>query len=278
MISLIFKNEIGEVVLNGENSIWRTISISGLGLVNKNYNTVSYYGVNGQETISSSSCARAITISGDIICDDIQSELSRAIRIFNSGGEFIIKSKNINRKIYCNQVVFPDCERLFNIGKFVLQFVCDDPFFNDASDNKICAYDLEKNIYETFTLPMVFSTIITECSINNNGDEISYPVFYVSCTNPDFSSQNLIIKNKTTSKQLTMNYSITDGENIIVDTINRKITSNINGNIISYISNDSKLSDMYLKPGVNVIEIFSDETEGLSITCEYKNNYIEAVY
>ena len=100
----------------------------------------------------------------------------------------------------------------------------------------------------------------------------------VGQTAPLNESNQIVITNESTGAKIELDYSPADGEEITIDLALRKITSNKAGNIVNYISDDTVLSEFFLKLGENIITCSNSSGSGsLSAIVEYTNNYVMAV-
>ena len=91
-------------------------------------------------------------------------------------------------------------------------------------------------------------------------------------------SESIILTNDTTGKSVQLDYAPTAEETITIDIKNRKVVSNISGNIINHLSDDTFLGDFVLVRGVNVISVnVGDVTSDFTIECRYNNLYSQAV-
>ena len=93
------------------------------------------------------------------------------------------------------------------------------------------------------------------------------------------ATQGIKIKNHTTGQHMKLDYVPVAEEVITVDIPNRKVTSSINGSILTAISRKTFLSDFWLAEGVNDIEVTNyNAGAAISAVCRYDNQYVEAVY
>jgi len=131
-------------------------------------------------------------------------------------------------------------------------------------------------------LPAIATVRTIRANVINNGEIDVYPIIHIYNTANQVALMSgfsgVIITNETTGAKIELDYSPSDGEEIIIDLALRRITSNLAGNIINYISDDTVLSDFILKTGENIIscENLSGLTS-LSAIVEYTNNYAMAV-
>lgn len=177
-----YENELGRVSMGGNSqSLWRVVEITGIGLPEKTFNSVTYAGQDGQHTLSSVSNARTITISGNIKNNgQLRYELTRAVKIFNKEGYLKLHFGNKRRKIYCRVNAFEPDKRNGAFQPFVLQLIADKPDFEDFENTTVAVFKRSDKIISPFTLPMIFTERISEVNILNLGDRRSEPVFYIT--------------------------------------------------------------------------------------------------
>ncbi len=285
-MQVTFKNEYGTLDFKGggNKERLRLLKIEGLGLPKKEYNVTGYSGQPGQELISQKDLARTITLSADItpIQTTLQNEIKRMAKILYYPGELTIRSNGVRRSISCRCTSFDEPERFGKtIAKAVLQFVCDNPYFTDEEAETKSIYYVTNNIKGSFKLPMAFSSRLSRGNVINLGDADSEPkiLLYteVFVENPETYGINII--NHTTGQSIKLEHYMQEGEEIIIDIPNRKITSNKKGDIISAMSKDTFLSNFWLGVGNNDIEVIDSAVgERISVVMEYNNKYLEAVY
>ncbi len=282
MITLIYKNELGEVVMKGggNDSPFKITAIEGLGLVSREYNSAVYSGYDGQETLSSRAVARSITIALEMLSKNVAEDVRDALRVFSQSGMLYIKSEAVDRRIFCSQVQLPDVTRVLRgrIATFAVQFVCDSPFFEDGNDTVVSLYKRTKLLATPFTLPAVFGEIVLGGSIEIKGTVSVEPVISIYYPTALEDVESIILINETTGKRVQLDYAPKGEETVTVDVKNRKIISNISGNIINYLSKDSFLGDFVLERGANMISLnIGDLTPDFTVECRYNNLYNEAV-
>ncbi len=280
-MTLTYKNNYGTVTMygNGEGSI-HICAIEGLGVVANEYNAASYTGQNGQKTLSARALPRSITLSLEVTGENINSTLREALRVLSREGVLYITDTDLNRRIFCNQVQIPDVERILKgrITTLAVQFVCDNPYFEDGEDTVLPLYSREKLLASPFALPCMFGKITTGAEIKNSGDEVAEPQISIYCTNAFSGAESIIISNITTGRQICLEYALQSDDTVLIDVKNRRITSSKSGNLLNYLSDNTFLGDFVLERGVNLIEVdLGDVTSGFTIECRYTNHYREAV-
>ncbi len=282
MITLIYKNELGEVVMKGggKDLPFKITAIEGLGLISREYNAAVYSGYDGQETLSARAVARSITIALEVMSKKVVESMRDALRVFSQSGMLYIKNEELDRRIYCSQVQIPDVTRVLRgqIATFAVQFVCDNPFFEDGEDTVVSLYKRTKLLATPFSLPAVFGEIVLGGSIEIKGTVSVEPVISIYYPTAIEDVESIILTNETTGKKVQLDYAPKAEDTVMVDIKNRKIVSSVSGNIINFLSKDTFLGDFVLKRGVNLISLsVGDLTPDFTVECRYNNLYNEAV-
>jgi len=281
-LTVTYKNERGAVEMQGggRSSPLRITAIEGLGLVTKEYVTATYAGYDGQETISSRALARSITIAMEICTQNVFEEAHHMLEVFTLPGMLYIESENLNRRIKCDQVQCPDMVRVLKgqIATLVVQFVCDNPYFEDGEDTIVPLYQRTKLLTTPFSLPTAFGNIVLGGVLQNKGILSIEPIISLYYPSAVDEAEGITIKNENTGAKIQLLYAPADNDIVIIDVKNRKITSSVNGNIISNLSDDTFLGDFVLKRGNNTLSVdMGDVSSGFTIECRYNNLYCEAV-
>lgn len=281
-LTLTYKNDLGTVIMQGggQDSPLRITAIEGMGLVTREYNTAVYSGHDGQETLNSRAAARSITIALEVIDKNAADIVYSALDVFGKSGMLYIENKDLSRRIKCSQVQIPDVARVLRgqIATFAVQFICDSPFFEDRSDTVLPLYKRTKLLSTPFALPTMFGEITLGGKIEIKGTISVEPVITVYYPTEIEGSESIILTNDTTGKSVQLDYAPTAEETITIDIKNRKVVSNISGNIINHLSDDTFLGDFVLVRGVNVISVnVGDVTSDFTIECRYNNLYSQAV-
>lgn len=274
MFTFEYKNSIGTLLIGGgKNAVWNATDITGLGLVDKNITTVTFKGEHGRLTTDSVLKERTITISGDIISDDITGEISRAVSILSREGDIVI---NGYRLIHCEGVSFPDPKRVGRIAKFTIQFICDQPYFSETDE--ICVPVLGVNDYlaEDFILPMVFSTITTRGQVDVKGEEKTAPVIYITNLGDEVHN-SVTLLNESTEKSISLNYFPEKYEVVEIDIDKRSVTGSVAGEILYCLAPETRLSEFYLMYGDNTI-CLKDNFDNVNVTMKYRNKYGSVIY
>lgn len=280
-LSMMYKNSQGTVEMSGDsaNDI-RLIETDGLGIVNNGYIEAVFSGYDGQETISSRALPRTITLKAEICGENIVTIAAKALRVLREPGWLHIDTENIHRRIYCNQIKIPDPVRILKgrIAELAVQFLCDNPYFEDGCESIVPLYLRTKNLSTPFTLPTMFGTTVMGASVDNRGDSAVEPCIYINCPKELKDAETVIITNNTTGTRIVLEYAPTANDRITVDIKNRKVASSITGNLLNNLSDDTFLGDFVLEKGVNNLEVFVGNAESeFTVECKYSNLYCEAV-
>ncbi len=278
-MKLIYENESGRITMRGGTGAdFNITEITGLSFPDTAVQTVRYPGVPGQTVTGISHFPRTITISGDIK-DERGVLTSRAATVFSSPGTLFVISNRNSRKIECRCTNFEPKKRQGIYVPFVMQLVSDYPYFEDVSENCESILKKEKLLCGTVTFPEVFSKRLNEARIVNQGIYKNEPVFKINTVNYAECPDGIIIENLTTGQKLTLSTDVLEGETITIDVGERKITSDLRGNMIGVMAQNDMLSRMYLAVGINdILVTATNEKEMLLITCTHKNGYVEAVF
>ncbi len=300
MSHITFQNELGTLSFSGEGSSNLAVSeIQGLGTPDKNYQTRNYIDFDGQTTISSSFTPRTISMVFDIVSGDVSKISSDIYRIFSKGGTLYTEFKNGARRIEVNQI-FVDSfvPRGTALRSFVVQFICDNPYFSDTYPILKACYETVKNIrYDSKTkswnldTPLIWGTNSNDVTLINSGDSRVYPTLtvYSSGTAEDNRGIELLRVDPKNPDNVLQRFAIThklsDGEVITFcfnqrsDLKRRYIKSSLGTNLLNTRTEDSSLDNFYLEPGENRI-ILNNLSPGntLSASITYDNQYVEGVY
>ncbi len=272
-----YKNLLGTVEMCGAIRVTR---IEGLGLAEKEYDVAIFSGYDGQETVFSRALPRYITIGLEFFSKNQTELVKNTLRILSQPGYLFIEDDNFSRKIFCNQINAPAPERVLKgqISTLVVQFTCDNPYFEDGQDSRIPLYRRTKNLFGTFSLPMAFGETLMGETIRNVGDFSIEPIITINCIKKLETEETVVITNKTTGKSIQFAYTPQGNDEIIIDIKNRTIVSNISGNLINNLSDDSFLGDFVLALGDNDVSVLvGDASSGFAVECRLSNLYDEAV-
>lgn len=280
-MEFVYKNGFGEVTMTGNSGgMLRICAAEGLGPIIYDYNAAIFSGYDGQETVSRRALPRHITLSLEINMSNAKQNINEILDILQFSGTLYINDKEVKRRISCSQTHIPEIKSVLRgeIATFAVQFVCDNPFFEDAEDTVVPLYERRKKLATPFSLPSVFSEIVLGGRVEIKGTENAEPIITVYYPNAFDGAETLLIKNLSTGKQIQLDYAPGDTDMVVIDIKNRKVTSALMGNIINYLTNDTFLGDFVFVPGMNVIEVMiGDVPAEFAVECKYNSLYRKAV-
>ncbi len=280
-MKILYKNCVGTVEFSGKGkSDFSILAVDGLQPVIKEYQTATYTGYDGQETLSARALPRTITLSAEYNGNYADTSVKKALRILEKCGELTIENGEICRSIICNQVLISEVNPVAKgqIVGIIAQFVCDSPYFTDGSDTVVPLYARSKLLKSPFSLPTAFGRVIIGGDIEITGDYAVEPTLSMYYPSALETKENVIITNETNGKSIKLNYAPSEEEMITIDVKNRRINGTVGGNLIGYLSDDTFLGDFVLEKGRNVISVsLGDIVLDFNIECKYRNLYYEAV-
>ncbi len=281
MFQIKFYNESGSIIFGGGKSTspWRLTVAEGLALCGKTFTAARYAGQNGQETTAAVSNARTITLAGDAYMDgDFKSEYASAIQTLEKEGWLEIDTEYASRRILARCCEFRERERKGEYLLFTVQFVCDNPYFEETTKTEVAVFDQLALLDKSFTFSGAFSKRISRSSLFYDASVETEPIFYINIGDATEGENILTIKNYTSGEMLKLDYSASSGECITVDTKNRRIYNANGENLLKYLSDDSFFDGFHLYPGVNDIEVINGNMNtDMSVMCNYSKMYAEAV-
>lgn len=274
---LTFKNKNGRITMGGKGTDTFAIkSVTGLGVCNKNYDTISYYGCDGKTTLASFMSSRIITVAFDI-SDSSQNAVKNAVKVLFHDGSLTVTENGIKRKINYKPLSLEKGEKNGHIQSMVFQAECDDPYFKSVYEKTFPLFSKTKNISSPFTLPAVFSSRTRELVVINQGDVKTYPkIELVPLTDKD-TLYVFKIKNETTGEEINFSIDTKPNELITIDTEKRLVTSSLKGNIANTLTS-GVLGNMYIDTGKNKIRLIPQDTK-IPVKCHisYSLKYLEAL-
>ncbi len=277
-MKLVYENKRGRIVMYGGGADGFNITqIRGISLPESDVSTIRYPNVAGQTVTRSTPMERMITVSADIK-DENRKQITRAMGIFSYPGVIYITAYGKTKKINARCVSFEVNKNQGAYVPFVVQFCADNPYFEDIYECKTPIYNRVGKLHSTFVLGCVFSERMLNNNVINRGDTDIEPVFEISSESGASCPEGITIKNATNGNTITLNTDILIGEKITVDVKNRKITSNIRGNMIFCLSEETALTNFVMPVGISAIEVLAPDLDGkLNIWCLHNNNYISVV-
>ncbi len=278
MTEFKFQNEYGTIQLNKKPC--RVLSVVGLGLPEREFETVRYANSHGQETLSVTDQPRMISMSVDLLMKEgLGRELAKMTKILYRPGTLTVRSRGKTRVIPCRCTAWEEDARTPVLAKLVLQFTCDDPAFLAERGQKEGVFERINLITDPFSLPMVFSKRITEKDVINTGDLPVQPVLLLKCIQT--GSEGIQITNNAPSGEkqfFALTTPMLTGEEIKVDFPNRRIESNMREGIIHFISDDTFLHSFVLEQGCNHINVTAGFGTDVSVICEFTPKFLEGFY
>lgn len=265
----------------GSHKTCRLISIDGIGLASKTAATIKFSGVAGNKIIDASANNRVITMLFDVNADDFY--LTKILRILQEECEILFflggKRRKITGKVL--ETVEPEAINYRKLYKIAVQFYCEIPYFTDFSETVLSLSTRTDNFPTSFeegiayiTLPAVATTRTATVKIINFGDERTYPKITVIALE---ASSVITISNQTTGNEVVLSKAISQGEEIVFDFAERRITSSISGSVINNLTDASLLDSIYLDCGTNEMLVTNGEENNISTTISYSNLYAAVI-
>ena len=277
-MEIVIQNKNGRLEIGGGNHPnANLLEIAGLGLPAVEPNTIKYAGQPGYKMIDKVDMERTITMAIDFC--GMPFDLMNIYRILQEECELLFFLGGERRKIkgFCLNPTEPENIIYKQMYKIVLQFACENPYFEEFSETVVpitTRTDLLPTSFEGgkgyISLPAIATERKATITINNRGDMDIYPII---TTMPEEDSETLSINNKTTGKSITINKKIVAGEKIVVDVSNRTITSDVSGSLLNYISDDTLMSDFVFQRGANDISVTNNGFNLITGSISYKNLY-----
>jgi len=278
MLHIGCRNEYGTLELTRKPC--RVLTVTGLGMPQRESETVRYADSHGQETLHVTDQARVITMLVDLLMKEgLGRELAKMTKILYYPGTLVIRHKGKSRAIRCRCTAWEEDGRTPILAKMVLQFTCDDPAFLGAHEQEEGVFERIDLIEDSFVLPMIFTKRVTEKNVINTGDLPVQPVFILKCTKT--GTEGIKIKNtppEGENQLFHLTVPMLEGEEIRIDFSNRRVQSNKREGIIHFISDDTFLHSFRLEPGCNHIEVIPGVGTDLSAQCIFTPRYLEGIY
>lgn len=274
MIRLRFYNSLGEVVFDKNG--WHLTEAEGLCVPSKSLSGVRYINQPGQSTTYCIENPRTITLSGDInLAKAGEGEFGRACAVFGMEGTLEVETDRYKRIISARCMEFVPGERNGIYRCFVVQFLCDVPFFEDAEYTDTVVYEREPLLSKDTVLPAVFSTRIAKGDVFYPGSAWSEPVFYIRVPSGE---GEVSIENHTTGGRISVRYDNSLFSQLIIDVKNRTITDENGISRLELLTDDSFFDGFILRSGKNSIEVINSDVENdIGTRMKYKVRYQEAV-
>ena len=274
MIKLRFYNAIGEVVF--DRSSWRLTAAEGFSLAAKSYTAVRYINQPGQTITSWTDNPRTITLSGDcnigIMGEDAFSE---AAGIFDRAGTLEVETDRFKRQIGARCIAFEPGEKNGPFRKFVIQFLCDCPYFEDCDYTESVIYKRVPQLSKDTVLPAVFSGRVSGFNLAYTGAVFAEPVITVSVPG---GKGTVIITNGLTGGKIEVAYDGGLFSQLIIDIEGRTVTDDTGTSRLELMTDDSFFDGFFLESGDNDIEVTNSNSDTeIFATIKYRVRYKEAV-
>lgn len=275
-MELRFENELGNFVIEGGGDAQiRLTKISGIGVQSYERLLLTSYDFDGAAESARRFPARSIVVGGDMLGGSRRA--ADIMRILSEPCTMTISGAGIERGI---QISAAEAEFGAKNGpyiKFALSLLCNTPYFYDTQETVCGLFVRTKLINAQTVLPAVFSTRENEAELTFKGDRAIEPIIEILGGEAKEGDGSIVIENLTNGKSFTINYVPQKDERITIDVANRTITSDIGGNIIKYISDDSFMSDLEIEEDRTLLRAIGYGATGtMSAYIRYKNKYIEA--
>lgn len=275
-------NSAGSVILEGRpegEASFGITAVEGLGLPEKRFDTVTYAGMPGHETVNCRAEPRTITISADIPGSRrYLKKYAQLMTILDDECTIEISDGTMRRKINGRCCEFVQGELYGEYRTYVIQFICDYPYFTDLSQTETNIYRRIDMIDDGFILPGVLTKRISEGDIGYLGSTPTAPIFEIEVISAAADMEEILIEN-TIHGEFIRIYCDTDiNKKITVDLENGRITDSAGNDLMGCISDDSFLDEFHLHPGSNCIKVTNSGSDtAMRVTCRYTNKYLEAV-
>lgn len=275
MYSIDFENQSGKInICGGIKPLLSPLSVSGLGLPEKQDSVAIFAGQAGQKLVQSRDTARHILITGHVHTD--YNEAVRACRILYHPGILTFRIANTVKSIDAVCIGFSD-KKIEKNGMFYLEirFRCDNPYFRHPDTVVKYIYNREGKLKSDFTLPCVISERVTTGFCVNDGDIPAEPVLEVE--NRGLSAcAGFDIVNITTGKSLNYRGEIPSGGKIILSVPARTVTDHLGTDKLMHLKEDCYLSEFSLATGENEL-VFTALSNDVWCTCRYNVCFVESI-
>jgi phage-related protein len=265
--------KIRDVVLGSNKRIMLT-GITNTANGETSRRETAYAGYDGADFEDITLRPRMVTVNGTLFGTTLQDidELKRTlIDACNPKEEAEVRYHNGAREYYAKALpTLPTFNKISNtVYQFIIYLEISKFYWLSSTDIVQGVFRTINNIYgEDISLPRPFSLREQGADIYNHGS-VAAPLI-IELTATESFTDTIVIKNTTYNKEIRIeNYSVTAGEVITINTDEYTVTSSLNGNIISYISENSELFN--LPCGLTRIEC---ERVGLTIVTKYRERFL----
>jgi hypothetical protein len=274
MIKMKYYNDFGDVVFDKDN--WHIIEAEGLSVPAKSISASRYINHPGQCTTYCIENPRTITLSGDInIAESGYEKYSEACCVLAKEGILVVETDLYTRQIGARCIDFVPGERKGNYRCFVMQFLCDVPFFEDTDYSESVIYQRKPLLSKDTVLPAVFSERVSKGDVFYQGTAYAEPEFYVKIPS---GVGTISVINNTTGGRLSIGYNNDEFSQLVIDVKNRTITDENGVSRLDYLTDDSFFDGFILQHGKNNLEVINSNVENdIGTKMRYKIRYQEAI-
>ena len=161
-----------------------------------------------------------------------------------------------------------------------ITFGCPSPYWIGAEVSTEWKAATGGTFYPFLPLVVGDSQVLGEVTVDNDGDDVAYPVWTITGPATSISLTNTITDPLTGDpvvKVLVLTHSITGADTVVIDTRERQQTALLNGttNLWPDLSSASELWP--LEPGINDLDLaVSGSTSATSVRMTYQPRYLAA--
>lgn len=156
--------------------------------------------------------------------------------------------------------------------KMVAIFHAFDPYWYDTA-SVVSTYTLggpAPSFFPFFPMMLGASEVFSDATVTNDGDATAWPVWTITgpCT-------NLVLRNLTTGKELSLEVTLDDGETVVIDTRPdyKTVTHSDGSNLYGLLGSGSSM--WLLAKGSNAIRIeMTGATEDSAVQLSYRRRYL----
>ncbi|CAK7288537.1 phage distal tail protein [Streptomyces misionensis] len=153
-----------------------------------------------------------------------------------------------------------------------LTFDCPSPFWLGAEVTTEWRAAVAGSFFPVLPLVVGNSQVLGSVTVDNDGDDIAYPVWTV--TGP---ATAISLTNVTTGEVLVINHTITVGDTVVIDTRQRQQTALLNGSTNLWGDLTDASTMWALQPGINDLTLtVSGSTSSTRVRMTYQPRYLAA--
>lgn len=250
--------------------------------INTNYETSAYIGQDGYDITGSYYEPRVIMLNGHILGKshaDFYNSRQRLIEVCDGKTEKELMYFNRIKRYSATAIAQPPIfeERQGLCLPFSIKFIVPSFYWKDSEAHAFPVAKYTPLIVEGFIFnpTCVFGELTTEAEIyNHSGINTPFKITIIGKGDNPSAETGLIITNETTGDLIHIKKDIAKDEIISIDTEKVTITSSVDGNLLTYITDDSK-PNMRLTKGGNLIKAENlNITNEVEATLTYRNWYI----